>query len=175
MQEMTKWIERRFGYEPPAGEFPVIVERLRGTHARVADKILYVGTDGLTHRPGERWSIQEHIGHLLDLEPLWATRVWEFLSGSENLTAADMSNRKTHEAHHNERAIAQIVAQFGVARHRLVAQLDGVADADVVRTAFHPRLKRSMRLVDLCFFVAEHDDHHLAAVTRLLAARSLDG
>jgi hypothetical protein len=36
-----------------------------------------------------------------------------------------------------------------------------------VRTALHPRLKRPMRLVDLCFFVAEHDDHHLATVTRL--------
>jgi uncharacterized damage-inducible protein DinB len=169
MQTMTKWLDRRFGYEPPAGEFPMIVERLRGTPARVAQRVLYLSPAALTHRPGEAWSAQEHIGHLLDLEPLWATRVWEFLSGSENLTAADMSNKKTNEAHHNQRAAAQIVAEFHVARQRLVAQLDAVSDADVERTAFHPRLKRSMRLIDLCFFVAEHDDHHLAIVARLLA------
>jgi predicted short-subunit dehydrogenase-like oxidoreductase (DUF2520 family) len=36
-----------------------------------------------------------------------------------------------------------------------------------VRTSLHPRLKRPMRLIDLCFFVAEHDDHHLAIATRL--------
>jgi len=171
MQEMTKWLDRRFEYEPPAGEYPVIVERLRGAPARVAGRILYLEPAVLTRRSGEAWSAQEHIGHLLDLESLWATRVWEFLAGAENLTAADMSNRKTHEAHHNERAIAQIVAELHVARHNLVARLDGATDEDVVRTAFHPRLKRPMRLIDLCFFVAEHDDHHLTLVTRLLDER----
>jgi uncharacterized damage-inducible protein DinB len=165
---MTPWLERRFACEPPAGEFPVIVERLRGTPARVVDRVQYVGADVLARRPGQAWSIQEHVGHLLDLEGLWATRVWEFLSGSENLTAADLSNKKTWEARHNERAIAQIVAEFRVARDGLVAKLDGATDADVVRTSFHPRLKRKMRLIDHCFFIAEHDDHHLAIITRLL-------
>ena len=168
MQEMSRWLDRRFGYEPPAGEFPMIVERLRGTPARVFDLVQYRAPDLLAHRPGDAWSVQEHVGHLLDLESLWATRVWEFLAGSENLTAADMSNKKTYEAGHNQRAIAQIVAEFHVARHALLARLDDAIDADVVRTAFHPRLKRPMRLVDLCFFVAEHDDHHLTIARRLL-------
>ena len=30
-----------------------------------------------------------------------------------------------------------------------------------------PRLGTPMRLVDLAFFVAEHDDHHLAQITFL--------
>ena len=30
-----------------------------------------------------------------------------------------------------------------------------------------------MTVVDLCYFVAEHDDHHLAAITELRA--ELDG
>jgi hypothetical protein len=135
---MTKWTERRFNYEPPAGEFPMIVERLRGTPARVADRVLNRSQEELTRRSGESWSAQEHVGHLLDLEALWATRVWEFLSGAENLTAADMSNRKTYEARHNERAIAQIVAGFQVTRLGLVAKLDAALDADVARAAFHP-------------------------------------
>ncbi len=28
----------------------------------------------------------------------------------------------------------------------------------------HPRLKQPMSMVDLFFFIAEHDDHHLARI-----------
>jgi uncharacterized damage-inducible protein DinB len=118
-------------------------------------------------RSGDAWSIQEHLGHLVDLEALWARRTEELLAGSGELSAADMSNRATFERRHNDRAIAAIVAEFRVARGRWVDRLDGVGDADVSRAAIHPRLQRPFRLVDLCFFVAEHDDHHLAIVTRL--------
>ena len=171
MQEMTRWLDRRFAYEPPAGEFPMIAERLRGAPIRVADRVAYAGRDLMGRRDGDGWTVQEHIGHLLDLEPLWSMRVEEFLSGATELSAADMSNRKTYEARHGDRAVAAIVAEFSVARSRLVARLDGVANADVARTALHPRLKRPMRLIDFCFFVAEHDDHHLAIVTRLARER----
>jgi hypothetical protein len=52
----------------------------------------------------EKWSAQEHAGHLLDLEALWMARVDDYLSGASQLTVADLSNRKTFEAQHNRRA-----------------------------------------------------------------------
>jgi uncharacterized damage-inducible protein DinB len=164
---MMKWIDRRFEYTPPAGEYPMIVERLRDTPARVEHRVRFLPAGALTQRSGDAWSIQEHVGHLLDLEALWALRVDEFLRGAKELTAADMSNRKTREARHNDRALPALVAEFAVARQRLVDRLEGAPDP--VCTSFHPRLKRPMRLIDLCFFVAEHDDHHLAIVSRFLA------
>jgi hypothetical protein len=43
------------------------------------------------------------------------------------------------------------------------------ADSSIlVRTAVHPRLGAPMRLIDHALFVADHDDHHLAAITELL-------
>jgi uncharacterized damage-inducible protein DinB len=167
---MMRWIDRRFAYEPPVGEYPMIIERLRGTAARVADRTRYLSRAELTQRPGEAWSIQEHIGHLLDLEALWSLRVGEFLSGVKELSAADMTNRKTYEAGHNGRSIAAIVAEFTVTRDLLIRRLESASDPGV--TSFHPRLKRPMRLIDFCFFIAEHDDHHLAIVSRLLAGGS---
>lgn len=170
MQEMLRWLDRRFEYTPPPGEYPMIVERLRGTPARVLDRVRFRSADELTRRAGDAWSAQEHIGHLLDLESLWLVRVEEFLRGVKELSAADMSNRRTHDADHNARALPAIVAEFTVARQRLVDRLDAAPDPSC--TSFHPRLKRPMRLVDFCFFVAEHDDHHLTLVSRLLAAAS---
>ncbi|MFL5731927.1 MAG: hypothetical protein ACJ78Q_01900, partial [Chloroflexia bacterium] len=58
-------------------------------------------------------------------------------------------------------------------RMAFVARLEDM-DADMVgRLALHPRLQKQMRVIDLAQFVAEHDDHHLAAITRL--SRTLDG
>jgi hypothetical protein len=48
-----------------------------------------------------------------------------------------------------------------------VCQLDELPDSAFERAATHPRLEQPMRLLDWIFFVAEHDDHHLAHVTRL--------
>ena len=166
MQEMSRWLDRRFEYTPPPGEYPMIVERLRGTPARVLDRVRYQPAIALTRREGDAWSAQENVGHLLDLETLWSLRVEEFLRGEKELSAADMSNRRTQDANHNTRAIAALVAEFTVARQRLVDRLDAAPDPSC--TSFHPRLKRPMRLIDLCFFVAEHDDHHLAIVSRIL-------
>ena len=40
-------------------------------------------------------------------------------------------------------------------------------EAAVDRAAHHPRLDKPMRLIDMVFFAAEHDDQHLASITEL--------
>lgn len=161
------WFERRFAFDLPVWMYPNVVERLRGTPARAEDLIQGVPSEVLTRRPGEGWSMQENIGHLLDLEPIWAGRVDDIVGGKLRLRDADLTNRKTHEAHHNARPIGDILKAFRAVRLQLVHRLDTLDDTFAGRTATHPRLEQPMRLLDLMFFVAEHDDHHLARMTRL--------
>jgi uncharacterized damage-inducible protein DinB len=126
--------------------------------------------DLLVGKPQGKWSAQEHAGHLLDLEPLWMARVGDFLTDRDTLAAADLDNRKTHEANHNAQELSDILAGFRAARLRLVERL-GTFEPDVfARTRLHPRLKQPMRLVDHLYFVAEHDDHHLARISELIDA-----
>jgi hypothetical protein len=49
-----------------------------------------------------------------------------------------------------------------------VRALDALDLKAAARKALHPRINRPIRLVDMCFFAAEHDDHHLAAIHDLL-------
>jgi hypothetical protein len=42
--------------------------------------------------------------------------------------------------------------------------------AQLQRVALHPRLRQPQSVVDLCAFVAEHDDHHLGTIAELTAA-----
>jgi uncharacterized damage-inducible protein DinB len=164
----ARWFERRFEFDSPNTLFPNIVERVRGTPARVEERVRGVATSTLTRRVNETWSIQENVGHLLDLEPLWLTRAGELAAGAATLSAADPENRKTHQANHNALPLASLLEAFRRERGRLVAALDR-ADATLLeRTALHPRLQSPMRLIDLVLFVAEHDDHHLARIGELL-------
>ncbi len=121
----------------------------------------------LTRKPGEGWSALENAGHLLDLEPLWLARVEDYAHGAGTLTVADLSNRKTDEANHNSRPAEEILKNFRQERAKLMERLQSL-DAEVhARTAVHPRMKTAMRLVDHLYFVAEHDDHHLARIWEL--------
>jgi uncharacterized damage-inducible protein DinB len=141
--------------------------RLSGTPVRLEELTASLGSEALRHKPGGAWSIQENAGHLLDLETLWLARVDDFVEGRETLLAADLTNRKTHEARHNERPLADILRAFRSDRGALVKRLQGLDHSLFARTALHPRLRSRMRLVDHLFFVAEHDDHHLARIAEL--------
>ena len=92
------------------------------------------------------------------------TRIEDFLGSAGTLTVADLSNRKTHEANHNCVEAAQILKQFRAERLRLLERVQGIDASLLARTLVHPRLKQPMRLVDHLYFVAEHDDHHLATI-----------
>jgi hypothetical protein len=95
-------------------------------------------------------------------------RVEDYLTGAPQLTAADLSNRKTHEAQHNRRAVVEILADFRSARSRLVGRVEKIDPSDLARTLLHPRMQTPMRLVDHLYFVAEHDEHHLAHIWELI-------
>ena len=71
-----------------------------------------------------KWSAQENAGHLLDLEPLWLARVGDYAAGSDQLTIADLKNRKTDEANHNARPLEQILSEFRAKRERLLKRMD---------------------------------------------------
>jgi len=161
---MPEWFERKFDFTFPVEQYPNVCVRLRGTPARLEEMLRGIDRDVLVRKPTGKWSPQEHAGHLLDLEPLWLARVEDFLSGAGTLTAADLNNRKTHEANHNSVHAAQILKQFRAARLRFLERVQGLDASLFARTLVHPRLKQPMRLVDHLYFVAEHDDHHLATI-----------
>jgi uncharacterized damage-inducible protein DinB len=167
MSKVAVWFERKFTFDFPADLYPNLIIRLRGTPARLEELVHGLAPERLTSKPEGKWSIQENAGHLLDLEPLWFARVDDFIAGKETLAAADLTNRKTNDARHNERRIEELLAAFRKARTALVGRLETLTAADFARTALHPRLKTPMRLADHLYFIAEHDDHHLARIWEL--------
>jgi uncharacterized damage-inducible protein DinB len=168
MNQVSVWFERKFDFSFPVELRPNLSARLRGTPARLEELLRGRSGEILTRKPEGKWSAQEHAGHLLDLEPLWLTRVDDYVAGSAKLAVTDLQNRKTDEADYNARPLEQILAEFRSARAKLLNRA-GELDSSLFSKAIpHPRLKTPMRLVDHLYFVAEHDDHHLARVWELV-------
>ena len=168
MVKKQKWIDRKFTFNYEIGMYPNIVERLRGTPARIEDKITRLSTTQLTQKPENSWSIQENIGHLISAEPLWLGRLDDFLTGANVLRPADMENKATFEADYNSKPIDEVLFQFRQIRETLVHRLDQLNEDQVSHSSLHPRLNQPMRVIDMVFFIAEHDDHHLLTMTELM-------
>ena len=163
--KQINWFERNFDFSYEQNIFPSLIERLGGTSLRLNDKISKIPQGFLTVKPDDKWSIQENIGHLVNLEPLWQGRLQDILNGEKYLRPTDLQNTQTDRANYNERDINTLLAEFQSVRDITLEQLKRLKEEEVYQSALHPRLETPMRTMDLFLFVAEHDDHHLARIT----------
>ncbi|HLG36250.1 MAG TPA: DinB family protein, partial [Bacteroidia bacterium] len=164
MIKKTPWIERKFNFDFPVSHFPVIVERMRGTPARIEDMVKNISDEKLRSKKENTWSIKEHIGHLNDLEELHEKRLQEYLDGNDKLTPADMTNAKTYGAGYNDKPITDLLEELRGTRNLFIKKIEHLNEEQLNRIALHPRLQQRIRLVDMFFFVAEHDDQHITTM-----------
>jgi uncharacterized damage-inducible protein DinB len=168
MSQVPVWFERKFEFWFPVEVWPNVCARLRGTPARLEEVLRERSRDILIRKADGKWSAQEHAGHLLDLEALWLARVEDYVAGTEQLAVADLRNRRTDEADYNAWPLEHILEEFRAARRGLLKRVEELDASLFGRAIPHPRLKTPMRLVDHLYFVAEHDDHHLARIWELI-------
>jgi uncharacterized damage-inducible protein DinB len=164
MSGLVPWLDRKFDFDFPVSLYPNVLARVRGTPPRLEDAVRGLSRGHLISRFNGTWSTQENAGHLLDEEDLFWRRLQEYLAGADKLTPAAYKNVALK---HNEAEIGTILRDFRKARERQVEVTIKLSSEDFARTAWHPRLQVPMRLVDHLFFIAEHDDHHLARIWEL--------
>lgn len=164
----VKWFDRSFDFNADQNVFPSIIERLRGTPARLEERFKLIPAAILEIKTDNTWSIKENVGHLTDLESLWKGRLEDIINGETELRPTDLANRKTDLADHNSRSLDELLSSFRQIRAETVSTLEKLDEEMIFRSALHPRLKTPMRTMDLFLFVAEHDDHHLARITELI-------
>lgn len=170
--KQIEWFERKFDFAFQQNIFPSIIERLEGTPIRLIAKVKQIPSEILDLKPQDKWSIKENIGHLTDLELLWQSRLCDILENREYLRPADLENTKTNLAMHNKTDIVELLSKFQNLRNITLKKLAELDEKDVYKSALHPRLEKPMRTMDLFLFVADHDDHHLAIITKISTTHS---
>jgi len=170
--EQAKWFDRKFDFSYKQNIFPSIIERLKGTPARLEEKIQTISDNVAIAKTNGGWSVKENIGHLIDLEPPWMGRLEDILNKEEHLRATDLTNRKTDEANHDARNLEDLLKEFRSIRKHSISRLEKLTEEQIYLTALHPRLKTPMRMMDHFLFVAEHDDHHLVKINDIIQAHA---
>ena len=168
MITQMRWIDRAFTFDFPVGVFPAIMERLRGTPLRVERLLVGLPEPLLTVKPDGKWSLKERVGHICDAESLWETRLTQFLQKADTLAAADMSNQRVTSADYNNTTIEALIERLHTVRSLFIDKLEPLNESEIAATAHHPRLNKPMRLIDMLYFVAEHDDQELALMRALI-------
>ena len=161
------WVDHTFNLGLDTGWMYNVLSRIKDCDIRLSHHTKGLNDKLLSSKPDNKWSIKEHVGHLIDLEELWMNRFLQFEKLVPELVHADMSNQKTNQAAHNEKPIQTLLDQFIAERKKLIQTFDALSIKAQNHEAFHPRIKMRMKPVDLLFFVAEHDDHHITSILRL--------
>jgi len=167
MMDRQPWIDHVFNLGINIGWTQNVMSRIKDCAERLEHHCGNLSDEQLSFKPGGKWSIKEHIGHLIDLEALWINRFLQFAEFVPELIHADMSNQKTEKADHNAQPIEHLVNAFKAEREKLINCYNELSMDVQKHEAIHPRIKMPMKPVDLLFFVAEHDDHHITTISQI--------
>ncbi len=167
MIKQIPWFERQFNLNLPVGMFPIVFSRLEGSIFRL-QKILSEKDEITTSQSTGSWTVKEHLGHLYDLEDLWWNRLTNFQNGDAMLTVADLNNTKTITANHNNKSLHDLLLIFIAERQKMLERIFDFDETFLIKTSLHPRLNQPMNVLDSLYFIAEHDDHHIAHISTLL-------
>ena len=166
--DKTKWFDRKFDLGFDTERYAAIYARLEQAPDTLKQLTHNIKENALLHKPEGKWSIKEQIGHLSVLEPIWRIRFQDIREEKPRLTPADLDNRATTEAGFNTHALGALLEKFATERKATLSLLDSIDALDTTKTSLHPRLQQPMRIIDLAYFVAEHDDHHMACIRELI-------
>lgn len=82
---------------------------MKCTAEQINDLIREVSVHKLTTKPDHKWSVNEHIGHLLTMESLWIARLDDFVLGRETLRPWNGNNSDTEAGAFNRQRAAKIL------------------------------------------------------------------
>jgi hypothetical protein len=160
----TPWFDRQFTFGQPEGMLPFFLERLHGTIARIEHKVKDISEDVLSHKLDGKWSIKQNIGHLAEVDEIALKRLHEIKTGISPMSPAVFEPRHDY----NAGTIANVLDYFTENRLSNISAYKNISNEDIIKSSLHPRLKVHMTPIDLAYFDAEHDDHHLVRINEIL-------
>jgi len=122
----------------------------------------------LRYKPSpEKWCILEVLGHLVDVEIIYAYRMRQMLADEKPVIAPmDQDAWARHLGYMDTPAVEQ-VALYGLNRHHNLRLLRRLKTADLEKSAYHPELKGNVSVAQIVERMAGHGPNHLAQIERL--------
>ncbi len=122
----------------------------------------------LGYKPApDKWCILEIVGHLADVEIIYAYRMRQMIADKKPVIAPIDQDDWARNLGYMQAAPAELVAQYGLNRHHNLRLLRRLKPEDLSRSAYHPEREANVDLEDMVQRLARHDANHLAQIERL--------
>ena len=165
--DIIPWFERNLEFGKPKEMLPFYLERLEGTIARIQAKVKGLDENVLSEKFNGKWSIKQQIGHLAEVDEIAIKRLNEMVAGISPMSPAVFEPQD-----YSTWPIEKVTELFKKNRQKNIQKYHSIAEADLTKSSLHPRLKVQMTPIDLAWFDAEHDDHHLAKISEIIKNKS---
>lgn len=122
----------------------------------------------LGYKPGpDKWCILEVLGHLADMEVMYAYRMRQMLADKKPVIAPIDQDDWAKNLHYTEESAAELVALYGLNRHHNLQLLRRLQPGDLDKSAYHPELQHNVTLAEYVEKMGTHGANHLRQIERL--------
>jgi len=122
----------------------------------------------LRYKPSpDKWCILEILGHLADIEIVYAHRFRQMLADKKPVIAPMDQDAWAKDLGYMETPAPELIALYGLNRHHTAQLLRRLKPGDLEKTAYHPELKHDVTVADYVERIGTHGANHLQQIERL--------
>ncbi|HZQ68463.1 MAG TPA: DinB family protein [Terriglobales bacterium] len=149
-------------------EFKKNIEAAEASPKQIAMAASGLTEEVLRYKPSpKQWCILEVLGHLADIEIVYAYRIRQILADEKPVIAPMDQNAWARNLGYMQSTVPELIAAYGLNRHANLQLLRRLKSEDLQKSAFHPEMNRGMTLAEIVAKMAEHGAEHLAQIERL--------
>jgi uncharacterized damage-inducible protein DinB len=150
------------------GELKKLLEAGEKNPKQVAAAVSGLPEKVMRYKPAEdKWCIQEILGHLADIEIVYAFRLRQMLADKKPVIAPMDQNDWARNLGYLETPAAELIALYGLNRHANLRLLQRLKAGDLDKSAYHPETKQDFTLAQLIERMATHGARHLEQIEKL--------
>jgi len=150
------------------GELKNYLEAAEKSPKQVATAVSGLPEKVLRYKPSpDKWCIQEILGHLADVEIVYAYRLRQMLADRKPVIAPMDQDDWARNLGYLEIPPAELVALYGLNRHANLRLLQRLKRSDLTKSAYHPETKTDFTVAQLIERMGTHGAIHLDQIERL--------
>jgi DinB superfamily len=135
---------------------------------QIAAAVSGLSDKALRYKPvPDKWCILEVLGHLADIEIVYAHRLRQMLADKKPVIAPMEQDDWTRNLGYLETPPAELIALYGLNRHANLRLLRRLKPEDMEKSAYHPELERDVTVAEYIEKMSAHGAGHLAQIERL--------
>ena len=122
----------------------------------------------LRYKPSpDKWCILEILGHLADIEIVYAHRIRQMLADDKPVIAPMDQDVWARNLDYLDTPAPELVAIYGLNRHHTVQLLRRLKPEDLQKLAFHLELNRTVTVAEMLETMSAHGLKHLQQIEKL--------